>query len=131
LVTDPNKVQRGEILGIKYDPTTVLSPTQGMRVMKAGRTSGVTHGTITCADVSGIQVNYGLSEHNPRIAVFDDVLRIAGDNGKPFSLEGDSGSIVVEENSGHPVALLFAEDDAQSNACNLGRLCQQLAAWPV
>jgi hypothetical protein len=130
LVTNQTIIKRRQIFGINYDPTTVAAPTPGMRVMKAGRTSGVTQGTISAVHVRGVQVDYGTPAAH-RIATYDDVVTIIGDNGQPFSVPGDSGSVVVEMDSNHPVALLFAGDGANTTACDLGMLCQQLAVWPV
>ena len=130
-VTDTARVQTGSIFGsLPYQPARVIPPRAGMRVAKAGRTTGVTHGTITATHVQGIQINYGEPEA-PRITVFGDVIRIVGDLGEPFSRPGDSGSVILEEASGSPVALLFAGDNQSTTACELGPLCQRLRAWPV
>ena len=101
-----------------------------MRVMKMGRTTGFTRGIITATNIQGTQVNYGTPQF-PRIAVFQDTIRIIGDENKPFSLPGDSGSVILEEATGHPIALLFAGDGVRTTACDLGALCQQLRAWPI
>ena len=113
-----------------YDPGRVVSPEPDMRVMKMGRTTGFTRGRITATNVQGVEVNYGTPQF-PRIAVFRGVTVIVGDGGNPFSLPGDSGSVVLEEATGHPVALLYAGDGVKTMACDLGVLCQQLGAWPV
>jgi len=101
-----------------------------MRVMKMGRTTGFTRGRITATNVQGVEVNYGTPQF-PRIAVFRGITVVVGDGGNPFSLPGDSGSVILEEATGHPVALLFAGDGVKTMACDLGALCQQLGAWPV
>lgn len=130
-VTDGTLIRRGQMFGIpNYDPSRVPAPTPGMRVMKMGRTTGLTRGRITATNVQGVQVNYGTPQF-PRIAVFQGVLRIIGDDSRPFSLPGDSGSVILEEATGHPVALLFAGDGVRTTACDLGALCQQLGAWPI
>ena len=113
-----------------YDPGRVVSPEPDMRVMKMGRTTGFTRGRITATNVQGVEVNYGTQQF-PRIAVFRGISVIVGDGGNPFSLPGDSGSVILEEATGHPVALLFAGDGVKTMACDLGALCQQLGAWPV
>lgn len=135
-------IERGSIFGMMkagqpnpnnlpvYDPSRVVSPEPRMRVMKMGRTTGFTRGIITATNVQGVQVNYGAVAF-PRIAVYRGVLTIVGDDNKPFSLPGDSGSVILEEATGHPVALLFAGDGVTTTACDLGALCQQLGAWPV
>ncbi len=75
-------------------------------VTKAGRTTGVTSGRITSVNVDQLQVNMG-TEANPLIAQFSDQIEVIGDNGKPFSLGGDSGSLIVDT-TGKAVSLLFA-----------------------
>ena len=141
-VTNGQMIQLGSMFGMiragqpnpnnapVYDPGRVVSPEPDMRVVKMGRTTGFTRGRITATNVQGVEVNYGTPQF-PRIAVFRGVTVIVGDGGNPFSLPGDSGSVILEEASGHPVALLYAGDGVKSMACDLGVLCQQLGAWPV
>jgi hypothetical protein len=101
-----------------------------MKVVKVGRTTGITTGYITSTNGSGVQVNYGTPQ-SPRMAVYSNVITIVGENGQPFSLPGDSGSVILEADSGQPVALLFAGDGTRTSACHFGPLCQRLQAWPV
>lgn len=130
-ITDMRKISLAQMFGVpRYDPSRVVSPVPGMRVMKMGRTTGFTTGSIIATNIQGTQVNYGTLQF-PRIAVFRGSIRIAGDPGTIFSLPGDSGSVILEEATGHPVALLFAGDGSKTTACDLGELCQHLAAWPV
>ncbi|HEX8736017.1 MAG TPA: hypothetical protein VF721_11885 [Pyrinomonadaceae bacterium] len=130
-VTDGSLIQRGQMFGgVHYDPSRVLNPVPGMRVVKMGRTTGFTRGMIMATNLQGTQVNYGTPQF-PRIAVFRNTIRIVGDGGAPFSLPGDSGSVILEEETGHPVALLFAGDGVRTTACDLGSLCQQLGAFPI
>jgi hypothetical protein len=141
-VTNGDIIQRAQMFGMVqagqpnpnnlpvYDPSRVVSPEPDMRVMKIGRTTGFTRGLITATNVQGVQVNYGTNQF-PVIAVFRGVTTIIGDDNKPFSLPGDSGSVILEEATGHPVGLLFAGDGVKTMACDLGALCQQLGAWPI
>ena len=141
-VTNGQIIQRGSMFGMArageanpnnlpvYDPSRVVSPEPDMRVMKMGRTTGFTRGRITATNVQGVEVNYGTQQF-PRIAVFRGITVIVGDGGQPFSRPGDSGSVILEESTGHPVALLFAGDGVKTMACDLGALCQQVGAWPV
>ncbi len=71
----------------------------GMRVVKAGRTTGITRGEVTGIDAT-VQVQYGLGQ----VAVFTDQLLI-GPAG--FSAGGDSGSAVLDEHN-RLIGLLFA-----------------------
>jgi hypothetical protein len=132
VVVDHEQVALGEIFGIdRYDPRRIATAVPGMRVIKCGRTTGVTRGIVTATNVDGVQINYG-TRQAPRIAVFDDTIEIVGDpTDTSFSLPGDSGSVILEEETGHPTALLFAGDGVHTTACSLGPLCRRLRAWPV
>lgn len=70
----------------------------GMTVMKSGRTTGYTTGTIQVLEAS-VQVNYGPE----RIARFDGQIVSS-----PMSQGGDSGSLVLESPGRRAVGLLFA-----------------------
>ena len=70
------------------------------KVIKSGRTTRVTHGTVT--DVSAtIRVGYSSGSF-----VFQDQMILRGERGS-FSAGGDSGSAIVALD-GHAVGLLFA-----------------------
>jgi hypothetical protein len=131
IVTDEALIRRGAMFGgIRYDPSRVATPVPGMKVTKCGRTTGVTRGIVTATDVDGVLINYGTNQ-NPRLAVFNDTVEIVSTAGGSFSMPGDSGSVILEENTGHPVALLFAGDGTNTTACALGPLCRRLRATPV
>ncbi|WP_417480943.1 hypothetical protein [Maricaulis sp.] len=109
LIRDENSVssmQRGA-----YDtPTVCLAPQDDMTVVKSGRTTGVTRGKIIGWTQSPIPVSYKVPQFAGQI-YFEDVWIVRGENGKPFSAAGDSGSLVIAENvNGRPAAigLLFA-----------------------
>lgn len=130
-VTDRSLIATGRMLGIvQFDASQVAAPVPGMRVIKSGRTSGVTRGTITATHVNGTQVNYAEQGQPPRIATYIETIEIAGDGG-PFSRPGDSGSVILEEATGRPVALLFAGDGVTTTACDFGALCTRLRALPA
>jgi hypothetical protein len=94
----------GKILGIGTpDGSTVADAVVGLEVRKAGRTTGVTKGTVQFESVT-IQVNYG----GGKVAKFVDQI---GFGGGGFSKPGDSGSLIMT-NDLKPVALLFAGGDA-------------------
>jgi len=118
------------MLGIgRYTPQ-LLAPRPGMRVTKAGRTTGVTRGMIRAIRVRGVQVNYG-TRQQPLIATFDDAITVAGDAGAPFSNPGDSGAAILDEASGCPVALLFAGDSQTTTACDIAAACARFNVRPV
>jgi hypothetical protein len=58
-VADPGQVVLGRMLNIANYTPQLLAPRPGMAVTKAGRTTGVTSGTIRAIRVRGVQVNYG------------------------------------------------------------------------
>jgi hypothetical protein len=130
LVADSKLLRPGQMLGVpQYTPKLAVA-LPGMRVIKAGRTTGVTTGTITATHVNGVRVNYS-STNTPRIATFNGAIQIVGDDAHPFSLPGDSGSVILEEATGYPVALLFAGDGRQTSACDMGDVCERFQAFPV
>ncbi len=85
-----------------YTPTSnVAAASVGMPVKKTGRTTGLTHGTVSGVNVT-IQVGYRAGT-----ATFVDQIMVAGIRG-PFLRSGDSGSLLVGETSNDPVGLCFA-----------------------
>ena len=89
-------------------------PVTNARVQKAGRSSELTTGQIVSKSID-IEVDFG----NNRKMVFRDQFEIEGRNGEEkvsgFSLDGDSGSLVVEAGSNKAVGLLFAGDETGSS----------------
>jgi S1-C subfamily serine protease len=77
------------------------APAVGMPVIKTGRTSGATSGTITDIHAT-VSVQY-----DSGVCQFDEQVVITGDNG-PFSAAGDSGSVIVQRDLKQATALLFA-----------------------
>lgn len=79
-------------------------------VQKFGRTTSLTHGQITEINVT-VTVCYANCS-NPlyaEYAWFDDQIAIGSVNSGAFSLGGDSGSLIVTDDSNkNPVGLLFA-----------------------
>jgi len=129
VVSDLGLIRRGRIFGINNYEPQLATAVPGMRVIKSGRTTGVTTGTVTAVNVDRIQINYG-TRTAPRIATFNDTIEIVGDNG-PFSAPGDSGSVILNRDNGRPVALLFAGDGQTTTACDLGGICRRFQALPV
>lgn len=102
--------------GIDHDPSTLTTlgrlngvrraPIEpGERVMKVGRTTGATHGTVTAIELDDVVVGYERGELS-----FDSQIEIEGGGDEPFSAGGDSGSLIVDE-GGLAAALLFAGGD--------------------
>ena len=129
-VTGPARAATGRIFGIERYAPQLLAPRPGMAVIKSGRTTGVTRGTIRAIRVRGVQVNYG-TQTNPIIATFDNAIQIAGPAGTSFSRPGDSGSAILDEATGRPVALLFAGDGVSTTACDITVACARFGVHPV
>jgi len=73
----------------------------GTKVMKLGRTTGLTHGEILATELDDLAVDYDIGT-----ATFDHQLEITGLPDLPFSDRGDSGSLVLDENM-RAIGLIF------------------------
>ncbi len=86
--------KRPKIMGVRdFDPSMIESDSDEAKlskVFKYGRSTGLTEGRIVSTDRVNLSVIYGPG----REAIFNNVVEIGGKNGKPFSLPGDSGSLV-------------------------------------
>ena len=74
----------------------------GVKVSKVGRTTGVTHGLVTACEVDNVIVEYDMG-----LLRFDNQIEIEGAGPDPFSRGGDSGSAIIDADLA-AVALLFA-----------------------
>ncbi len=90
----------GWTLGLT-DPLIVTS----QPVMKMGRTTQSTFGSVAAIGVDNLNVTFRVGS-NSMMARFDQQISIAGETG-PFSKPGDSGALVCST-EGRPVALLMA-----------------------
>jgi hypothetical protein len=80
-------------------------PADNERVQKIGRTTGLTNGIVTAFELDNVVVGYDLG--NLR---FDNQIEIEGTDDGPFSLGGDSGSLIFDSDR-RAVGLLFAGGD--------------------
>lgn len=77
------------------------------RVIKRGRTTGVTRGTVSAFELDGIQIDYG-TRNDPAIVTFDDQIEVVGAPAtRAFSQPGDSGSFIIDRDSMQVYALLY------------------------
>jgi hypothetical protein len=129
VVANRTLIETGRMFGINNYTPRLATALPGMRVIKSGRTTGVTTGIVRAVNVDRVQINYG-TRTAPRIATFNDTIEIVGDAG-PFSAPGDSGSVILNRGTGQPVALLFAGDGRTTTACDLGGVCRRFQALPV
>jgi hypothetical protein len=74
----------------------------GQTVRKIGRTTGLTEGRVRAVEIEDITVDYGFCKYK-----FSRSSEIEGLGQKPFSKNGDSGSIVYDHDN-RAVGLLFA-----------------------
>ncbi len=84
------------------------------RVVKKGRTTRVTHGTVSAFELDGVTIDYGNSLGIPAVVTYDDQIECVGaPPTQPFSQTGDSGSFIIDEDTMQPYALLYGggEDD--------------------
>lgn len=93
------------------NPTPVAA-TIGMSVVKNGRTTGATSGTVVAR--SNVEVPYALGGFN---ALFKNQLVINGSSGL-FSNRGDSGALVATLGTKQPVGLLFAGSSSGATYAN-------------
>ena len=94
---------RGEIAGVRTTPLE-----EDEIVYKVGRTTGLTRGRVNAIEVDGLQVEYDMG-----VIEFDGQIQIAPADNEPFSLGGDSGSLIVDRYR-RAVALLFAGNDVDA-----------------
>jgi hypothetical protein len=77
-------------------------------VVKRGRTTGVTRGTVSAFDLDGVAIDYSENEDGSKVVTFDNQLEFVGSPpAQPFSQPGDSGSLIIDRDSLHPYALLY------------------------
>lgn len=79
------------------------------KVVKRGRTTGVTRGTVSAFELDGVSIDYG-EPGNPKVVSFDDQLEFIHQTPerKAFSQPGDSGSFILDADTLRPYALLYA-----------------------
>ncbi|HEY8226601.1 MAG TPA: hypothetical protein VIG25_15080 [Pyrinomonadaceae bacterium] len=97
----------GFIEDIGVPSNTTLAPAVGMSVAKSGRTTGLTTGTVSSTNTSvSVQYQKGCGGGKKFVVSYTNQVVI---NSSTFSAGGDSGSLIVTNDSTHnPVALLFA-----------------------
>ena len=123
-VNDPTMLNASTLAdGYGAPSASTTSASLNMSVMKYGRTSGLTTGTVVGVNVT-IRVQYSSG-----IATFVDQIQIRGGKGQ-FSRAGDSGSLIVTSSGKNPVGLLFA-GGASSTFANRIDLALQAVGSPT
>ena len=101
----------------------------GLKVKKYGTRTGFTQGEVQAVLRSPLEVKFkttifGILDWDmPRH--FLDVIEIVSDSGKPFSLPGDSGSLLLDQYN-RAVALLFAGNKSKTYAISIREVFDQL-----
>jgi hypothetical protein len=115
----------GNIEGIGMPSSVVRTPSIGLSVTKAGRTTGVTTGTISSINTSvSVQYQAGCGQGKKFVVSFTNQVVIGPGN---FSAGGDSGSMILTNDSNHqPVALLFAGSSTTTIGNPIGDVLNQL-----
>jgi hypothetical protein len=99
----------------------LATPQLELLVQKSGRTTGWTTGRVT-----EVGVTAAVGDRFGRGNVVCAAFRVKGD-GKPFSGEGDSGSLVTTLDGNHPVGLLFSSDASDTKGTAASDIAYVLA----
>lgn len=120
-IVDGVQFERAAIAGLGPVNGIRLQPPNDIIVRKVGRTTGLTTGRVTAFELDDVRVEMDMG-----ILRFDDQIEIARTGSKPFSLSGDSGSLVVDSAT-RAVGLLFAGNDFDMTYANpIGPVLQAL-----
>lgn len=102
--------------------SSITTAALNMAVQKYGRTTVLTHGTVT-----GVNGDLKVRYDKGNTAHFVHQIVITGNNGSAFSDSGDSGSLIVTDNSAlSPVGLLFAGSSSTTIANPIADVLTQL-----
>lgn len=117
----------GSIQDIGVPGNTIQAPAIGLSVAKSGRTTGFTTGTISSINTSvNVQYQRGCGGGKKFTVSFSNQVVI---NSSSFSAGGDSGSLIVTNNSSHnPVALLYAGSSTSTIGNPIGEVLVKLGA---
>ena len=117
----------GFIEDIGVPSKAVAVPTVGMSVAKSGRTTGFTTGTVSSINTSvSVQYQANCGGGKKFTVSFSGQIVIGPGS---FSAGGDSGSMIVTNNSAHnPVGLLFAGSSSSTIANPAGLVLTRLSA---
>ena len=115
----------GSIQGIGTISSVVKAPSVGLAVEKSGRTTGTTKGTIGSINTS-VNVQYQIRCGQGKKYVVSYTNQVVVNSGS-FSAGGDSGSLILTNNSCHqPVALLFAGSSSTTIGNPIGEVLSKL-----
>jgi hypothetical protein len=91
----------------------LVTPVINHPVAKSGRTTGLTCSTIMsiAVTVNAVQYQRGCGTGATFMVNYTNQVQVAGGS---FSAEGDSGSLIVTQDTADPIALLFAGSDTDT-----------------
>jgi hypothetical protein len=117
----------GFIEDIGVPSRSVVAPAVGMSVAKSGRTTGFTTGTISSINTSvNVQYQRGCGGGKKFTVSYTNQIVIGPGS---FSAGGDSGSLIVTNNSSHnPVGLLYAGSSSATIANRASEVLTRLSA---
>src|SRR5215467_179205 len=117
----------GFIEDIGIPSSMVKAAAVGLAVAKSGRTTGFTTGTISSINTS-VRVQYQRSCGQGKKFVVSYTNQVVI-NSSTFSAGGDSGSLIVTNDSNHqPVALLFAGSSTTTIGNPIGEVLAQVSS---
>jgi hypothetical protein len=103
---------------------TTKAAALNQRVQKYGRTTVLTHGTVT-----GLNATVKVGYEGGKTAIFLHQIIISNRTATSFSGPGDSGSLIVTDDAGkNPVGLLFAGSTTVTVANPIATVLSQLGA---
>lgn len=116
----------GTIEDIGTISSVVKAPSVGLSVAKSGRTTGFKTATIATINTSvSVQYQRNCGSGKKFVVPYTNQVVI---NSSTFSAGGDSGSLIVSNNSCHqPVALLFAGSSTSTIANPIGEVLSELS----
>lgn len=88
-----------------------IAPTIGLTVAKSGRSTGLTCSSVLSVNLD-TSVEYNKSCDGTGSTFIVDYNNQVDVTGGDFAAEGDSGSLIVSQNTADPVALLYAGSDS-------------------
>ncbi|MEW6207504.1 MAG: hypothetical protein AB1631_04000 [Acidobacteriota bacterium] len=115
----------GFIEDVGVPSSAIAAPRVGLAVAKSGRTTGFTTGTIASVNTSvNVQYQRGCGKGKKFVVSYTNQVVI---NSNTFSAGGDSGSLIVTNNSSHnPVALLYAGSSTTTIGNPIGEVLTKL-----
>jgi hypothetical protein len=117
----------GFIEDVGVPTRSVVAPSVGLSVAKSGRTTGFTTGTIGSINTSvSVQYQMGCNSGKKFTVGYTNQVVV---NSSSFSAGGDSGSLIVTNNTSHnPVALLYAGSSSSTIGNPVGEVLTKLSA---